>query len=190
MARGSSQLFPDGSRHGQGLGWDGPVEVILPGTVNWANDSKTLAALIQDSAPIGKGPDGGGQLKTDLSLRRGGYKRLPQPQIGFEALIHNSYAFIQDQGGDVPERRPKGWVEASADGQQTLGDRAGQAMGWGGPRGGPHFHFAKRCKPFTIRGQNYIERGFDRWIQSRGHSATFGRGGLEIRWSEKQRGVA
>jgi len=166
------------ARHNQGLGWDGPVEVILPGTVKWYRDAKTLAALIQDTEPVGKS----GQLKRDLSLRRGGYKRLPKPRVGFMAKINNAAAYPQDQGADIPERRPQGYLLTNKKGDRILGERAGRAMAWGGPRGGPHTMFAKKAGPFRLRGQNYIERGFDRWIKARGHRDA----GIEIDWAPRR----
>ena len=143
-------------------GWDGPVEIITPGSVDAANDMFTLVALIQDSAPVKSGT-----LKTDLSARRGNWKLMKSPRRGFRGIIHNSYAFIQDQGGTIPEKFP------------VSPDRL--AMGWGGPVGGPHQNFAKRTDPITVLGQNYIDRGFDRWLKARGHK------GPTIAWVQPER---
>lgn len=166
-------------------GWDGPVEILLPGTVHWTRDAKTLAALIQDSAPVGEGQDGG-TLKKDLSLRRAGYKRLPEPRAGFNLLVHNSYALIQDVGGDIPERRPSGATNPDAsphprpsgitvDTEQgaATGERTVRAMRWGAPGG---YVFARRASGFHLQGQDYLNKGVQRWLHSRGHL------GLELGW--------
>ncbi len=155
-------------------GWDGPVEIVLPGTVNWENDAKTLAALIQDSAPVGRGT-----LKTDLSLRRAGYSKIRDGRsvTGFQLIVHNSYARVQDEGGDIPERFPKGYELIANDDRTSLGPRAGKALRWGTPGA---YVFAKSAGPFHIEGQNYLQRGFDRWISARGHD------GLQVMWLEDE----
>jgi hypothetical protein len=152
-------------------GWDGPVEIRLPGEVNWRNDCKTLAALIRDSAPIGSGPNAG-TLQRDLSLVRAGYKKLPPPRRGFELVVHNSYAKIQDEGGDIPERVPKGYLQTTPDQQYVEGgERAGKALKWTAPDGS--VVFAKHAGPFHVEGSHYLRRGLDRWLAARGHGEGF-----------------
>lgn len=180
--RGNSRMgtvYTDdkGRVHGQ-HGWDGSVEIVLPGSVDWERDAKTLAALIQDSAPVGKPKyRGGGKgdplqtiepeiLKRDLSLRRGGYKRLVKPQRGFRLEVRNSYALAQDQGAEIPEARPQGYELVDYDGETLLGRRAGKRLRSGSPGS---FRFFTYRKAFKLRGQNYIEKGFDRWVKARGH---------------------
>lgn len=169
------------SRHGQGLGWDGPVEIILPGTINWENDAKTFAALVQDTAPMGET----GELKRDLSLRRATVKRFAKPRRGFSYTVNNSYAQVIDEGsailpgGVIPERRPRGYLAVTDDAQGVDGERAGHAMRWVSKSG--EVVFAKYAGPFEIEAQHYIERGFDRWMKARGHEGV----GAGVGWANR-----
>lgn len=173
MANGNTR-----GRHG----WDGPVEIITPGSVKAENDMVTLVALIQDSAP-----DKSGTLKRDLSLRRGNWKLLKKPRRGFRGIIRNSYAYIQDQGGTIPERYPRGSIlhdDFGVISDTVIGNvpqsQERKAMGWGGPVGGPHQTFAKKAAAAEIPAQDYVNKGFRRWMKARGHD------GPTVAWVESE----
>jgi hypothetical protein len=161
-------------------GWDGPVAILMPGDPDnpkWFQDCKVLAASIQDMAPIGQGADAG-QLKTDLSLRRAKYKRLPKPAKGFMLEVRNVYALIQDIGGTIPARIagqrkfPSGYQETQRMVQGKGGKygpiASAKAMRFVG-RGGL-LYFRARVGESIIKGSDYIKRGFERWMVRRGHS--------------------
>jgi hypothetical protein len=154
-------------------GWDGPVAIRMPGEgPAWENDAKTLAALIAFCAPINKGT-----LKKDLSLRRGKYKRIPKPGKGFEMTFYNAYASIQDEGGHVPARFPQGYLQTTPDDQGVEGHRAGKALRFRAGGTGEYV-FAKRAGPFDVPATHFVQRGFDRWIGSRGHAGQ----GIHLEW--------
>ena len=162
-------------------GWDGPVVIRLPGEVDWRNDAKTLAALIQDSVPA---PWKGGTLHKDLSLRRASYSKTAR---GFQFVVHNSYAQIQDEGGDIPDRYPTGMANYAArrsagitrevEGDEVVGSRVIRAMRWVGAGG--EIVYRRFAKGFHITGKNFVAKGFSRWVGARGH----GEQGLQVGWA-------
>jgi hypothetical protein len=177
---------PERSFERGAYGWDGPVEIVPPGTVDWKNDAKTLAALIQDSAPVKSG-----QLKTDLSLRRAGYSKIRRGKnvAGFQLVVHNAYAEIQDLGGPVPDRAPTGGpnpaiprgegltADVAGDRRSVMGTRTIKVLHW--TKGGQSI-FATKARGFDLPGQQYLQRGVDRWLAARGHT------GLSVAWAPRE----
>ena len=153
------------------IGWDGPVEIVLPGQgPDWMHDAKTLCALIQDSMPPhyktgGKTREKGSprHLRTAFSLVHANVKRLPKPRAGFSMRIESPYAAIRNYGGTIPERfaKPGGvMVFQGIAGVRSMGMTAFHGKGK---------VFTTKAKGFSITGLHFIEKGFERWIKARGH---------------------
>lgn len=166
-------------------GWDGPVEILLPGDRRYGNykhDYFTLAALIADSMPghWQKGPD---HLKTAASAAHKSGHAIPG---GFEMTIDHPGAALQEFGGDVAERWAGAYPNPGVKQPRTLqqqyhsaggGAAAGrymQVMHW--VEGGVD-HYARHAAGFTVQAVGFVVKGFDRWVNARGHE------GLEIGWA-------
>lgn len=162
---------------GGSFGWDGPVKVVP-----WFSDFKALAASFQAAAPVGKaGKKRSLTLRGALGLasKYSQYRRFKAGgQDAVELTVQVSYAKIQDQGGDVPERFPRGYLAVANDAETVEGHRAGHALRWESPGDGGYV-FAKRAGPFHLEGQHYIQKGFDLWITGRVFRSAEG---LETPW--------
>jgi len=170
----SPQLSTRGGKPHMISGWDGPVEIVLPGTgPDWMHDPIDLCALIQDSMPSyyktgGKSRAKGSprHLRTAFSLRHANVKRLPKPRAGFSMEIMSSYAAIRNYGGNIPERHAKPGHPMSFMGTEREPWRFG--------RPATRHHgigrvYTMTAKGYPITGLHFIEKGFTRWIKARGH---------------------
>lgn len=166
-------------------GWDGPVEVLLPGDRrygNWKHDYFTLAALIADSMPA-HWQKGEGKLKTAASAA---HKSGHKIEGGFAMTIDHPGAAMQEFGGTVPERRagmyPNPGVRQPRDLQTSYSDAgggaaAGRYMSVMKMMIGGVAVYATHAAAFTIAPVGYVVKGFDRWVSARGHT------GLQVGWA-------
>lgn len=138
------------------IGWDGPLEIDI------RMHLPELASAMQE------GYDQSGMKQKTGRLRRalgtlGNYKTLYKGKR-VKINIPLPYAAIHDQGGQIPDRRPK-----------TAGAMHFNAYGkeW----------FLKFAKGYRVKPKNYIARGFQELMTRKGESS-----GITAQWAEKRNG--
>ncbi len=181
-------------------GWDGPVEILLPGDARRdhpENDLWTLLALMRDSLPANWH-----ELRLALTPHSRNAPTLQRIPGGWLIIVHNVYALAQDLGAQIPERWPTG--SGHSRGPVSTVD---EVLRRGSPamdvthvlhfldKGGNDV-FTGHAKGFELHGIHYIQTGFDRWLADRGHGNELaiwaGAGGVggQQQWLQQYNGRA